>query len=251
MAKKTLSVITYNIHKGFSTGNRRFVLKQIQKHLVAEDADLLFLQELQGEHQSHQEKIQDWPDRCQSEFLAENNWPHYAYGKNVTYSAGHHGNAILSKFALETWENINVSPFSWASRSILHGIVKVPTLETRLHMVCVHFGLTSIERKRQIQSLCQRIDEHIPGNEPLIVAGDFNDWLGQAEKQFHEHLNLQEAFLTLHGVHAKSFPSWLPIMPMDRIYFRGLKVIECSRLGPSPWHELSDHTPLMAIFELP
>ncbi len=250
MNNKHLRVITYNIHKGFSAGNRRFVLKQIHKHLIAEDADLLFLQELQGEHQSHQEKIGDWPDQCQSEFLAEKNWPHYAYGKNATYSAGHHGNAILSKFALESWENINVSPFSWASRSILHGVVKIPALKTRLHMVCVHFGLTSYERKRQIETLSQRIEAHVPDNEPLIVAGDFNDWLGRADKQFYQHLKLQEVFHTLHGAHAKSFPSWLPVLPMDRIYFRGLHAIECKRLISSPWHELSDHNPLMAIFEL-
>ncbi len=39
------------------------------------------------------------PEELDSQFafLADEIWPHFAYGKNAIYSAGHHGNAILSK----------------------------------------------------------------------------------------------------------------------------------------------------------
>jgi endonuclease/exonuclease/phosphatase family metal-dependent hydrolase len=250
MNKKGLRVLTYNIHKGFNMGNRRFVLHQMKEALKAADADLLFLQEMQGEHQRHEKKVADWPELSQSEYIAEDTWLFYAYGKNAIYNAGHHGNAILSKYPFVSWENINVSPFSWASRSLLHCVIQIPQSHQKLHIICIHFGLGSKERRLQIRTLCERIDSHIPHDAPLIVAGDFNDWLGQAERFFHEHLQLQEVFLKTHGRYARTFPSWLPILQMDRIYYRSLNPISCERLTHAPWHRLSDHAPLVASFTL-
>jgi endonuclease/exonuclease/phosphatase family metal-dependent hydrolase len=250
MAANCLTVLTYNIHKGFSPGNRRFVLHQIRTALLAVDADVLFLQEMQGEHQGYEQRISDWPNCTQLEFLARDIWPHYAYAQNVTYSAGHHGNALLSKFPLLSWENINVSPFRGASRSLLHGILHVLGSHSPVHIICIHFGLFGLERQRQIKTLCARIDSHVPHDAPLIVAGDFNDWSGVAEKRFSQHLTLQEAFRSLHGHRARTFPVWLPFLPMDRIYYRGLQPVSCERLVHAPWPHLSDHVPLMATFQL-
>ena len=250
MKEKGLRILTYNIHKGFNVGNRRFVLHQIREALIAADADLLFLQEMQGEHLRHEKKILDWPVLSQLEFLADNTWPFYAYGKNAIYNAGHHGNAILSKFPFEHWENINVSPFPWASRSMLHGVIRLPQSSQDVHIVCIHFGLTGKERRLQISKLCDRIDSHVPQDAPLIIAGDFNDWLGQAERFFHDHLGLQEVFRETHGRYARSFPSWMPFLPMDRIYYRGLIPVSCEPLTHAPWHKLSDHAPLIASFTL-
>ena len=254
-----LRVLTYNIHKGFNFGNRRFVLHQIRDALIATDADLVFLQEMQGEHLRHQRKIADWPVLSQIEFLSENTWPFHAYGKNAVYNDGHHGNAILSKHPFVSWENINVSPFPWASRSLLHAVIRVgaenhgsrlTNNSQDLHIVCIHFGLTGRERRLQIGKLCSRIDSHVPHDAPLIIAGDFNDWLGQADRLFHDHLGLQEIFHETHGCHARSFPSWLPFLTMDRIYYRGLIPVSCERLTHAPWHALSDHSPLTASFTL-
>lgn len=250
MEGKGLRVLTYNIHKGFNPGNRRFVLHQIREALAQADADLLFLQEMQGEHRHHEKNIKDWPTLSQFEFIAEGLWPHYIYGKNAVYHAGHHGNAILSKFPFNFWENINVSPFPWASRSLLHGVVQYPESEYEIHVVCIHFGLTGKERRMQLSRLCDRIESHVPRSSPLIIAGDFNDWLGQSERYFHDHLGLREVFHVTHGGYARTFPSWLPILPMDRIYYRGLTPLSCDRLSHLPWSVLSDHAPLAATFSL-
>jgi len=250
MNQKGLRVLTYNIHKGFNVGNRGFVLHQIRDALIAADADLMFLQEMQGEHQRHQQKIAEWPALSQLEFLAENTWPFHAYGKNAIYNAGHHGNAILSKHPFEHWENINVSPFPWASRSLLHGVIRLHGTNRDVHIVCIHFGLTGKERRLQISKLSARIDSHVPHDAPLIIAGDFNDWLGQADRLFHDHLGLHEVFCEIHGRYARSFPAWLPFLPMDRIYYRGLTPVSCERLAYAPWHALSDHAPLTALFTL-
>lgn len=248
MTDTGLRVLTYNIHKGFNSSNRRFVLHQIKEALITTNADVLLLQEIQGEHQKHQQKIADWPECSHIEFIAEGVWPFFAYGKNVTHRSGHHGNAILSKYPIESWDNINVSPYSWASRSLLHAVIRLPHNDLAVHVVCLHFGLTGSERGQQAVQLCERIDNHVPHDAPLIVAGDFNDWRKQIERHFHDQLGLEEAFLQFHGRYARTFPSWLPLLTMDRIYYRGLSPLSCTKLAHAPWHALSDHAPLTAEF---
>lgn len=249
MPENKLQILSYNIHKGFSAGNRHFILHQIKDALLEVNADILLLQEMQGQHTEHEKNHPTWPAISPTEFLAQDIWPHFAYAKNAVYRIGDHGNAILSKYPISNWENINVSPFVWASRSLLHAEIKLPWLAQDLHIICIHLGLIGTERRRQFATLCQRIDEHVPHDAPLIIAGDFNDWTGQAEKRFSEHLALKEAYRTLHNRYAKTFPSWLPVLQMDRIYYRGLQPTFCERLTQAPWNRLSDHAPLLASFE--
>ena len=49
MPNLSIKVMTYNIHKGFSIGNRRFILHDIKDSLRHVDADVVFLQEILGE----------------------------------------------------------------------------------------------------------------------------------------------------------------------------------------------------------
>lgn len=245
-----LKVLTYNIHKGFSTGNTRFVLHQIRDAIERVDVDLVFLQEIQGEHTQHANRVSDWPRSPQFEFLADKLWPHYAYGKNAVYTSGHHGNAILSKYPILHWENINVSNSRLASRSLLHAVIKRPADEPHLHVFCIHLALGANARRRQLRQLVQRIQSHVPEHAPLVVAGDFNDWLGQAEHSMHKRLGLRDVFLEMTGERVKSFPVWYPVLPVDRIYFRNLQPRFCTRYADREWRHMSDHAALHADFEV-
>ncbi|MDH5425501.1 MAG: endonuclease/exonuclease/phosphatase family protein [Gammaproteobacteria bacterium] len=250
MSDDTIKIVTYNIHKGFSTTNKHFVLHDIKSALQDVAADIVFLQEIQGEHQLKSSSVLNWPSEPQFEFLADQVWPHHAYGKNAIYQSGHHGNAILSKHPFQQWENINVSNMKSASRSLLHGVIQLPNSTKSLHVICVHLGLFEKERSRQFDTLCQRIDSHIPHTDPLIIAGDFNDFWHKSEQHLHDHLDLTEVFKQLTGSHARSFPAWFPVMHTDRIYYRGITPYNCERLKHKPWKRLSDHIPLMAEFKL-
>lgn len=244
-----LKVLTYNIHKGFSAGNSRFVLHEIKDAIQTVNPDLVFLQEIHGEQQKHQALIDKWPEESQFQFLADELWPHFAYAKNAIYPKGHHGNAILSKYPIIAWENIDVSLQKRASRSLLHAEILIPELNKKFHAICIHLGLFKMEREQQLITLCQRIESHVPHQEPLIVAGDFNDWRGHAENHLTHDLELREIFKTLEGHHARSFPSWKPTLMVDRIYYRGLKPDLCKHFHKEqPWQRLSDHVPLYAEF---
>lgn len=94
------------------------------------------------------------------------------------------------------------------------------------------------------------IDESITADAPLILAGDFNDWNGRLGRRLESDLALQEAFRSSHGQYARTWPSNWPMLQMDRIYFRGLKLEECKCFTGLPWKRLSDHAPLYAKFEL-
>lgn len=250
MSEQTIKILTYNIHKGFSTTNRNFVLHDIKSALQEIAADIVFLQEIQGEHQAKQNSILNWPNEPQFEFLADEVWPHHAYGKNAIYTAGHHGNAILSKHPFNEWENINVSTMKNASRSLLHGLIQLPSSRRPVHVICVHLGLFERERSLQFKTLCERIDSHVPHEDPLIIAGDFNDFWNNAERHLQDDLQLTEVFKTMTGSHARSFPAWFPVMHTDRIYYRGITPLRCQRLKNNPWKRLSDHIPLIAEFSV-
>lgn len=253
MSDTGFSVVTYNMHKGFSgDGRRRFVLQDMRAALAASGADIVFLQEAQGEHRGHARRVPDWPEASQFEYIADSLWTHHAYGRNALYDDGHHGNAILSRYPLVAWENIDVSPYPFAaSRSLLHGRIEIPPGGASVHLVCVHFGFIALERRSQIRRLCRHVEEHVPHDAPLIVAGDFNDWTGSAERELHATLALVEVHRVLHGRHARTYPARAPLLPMDRIYSRGVEPVAAERLASAPWRTLSDHTPLQAWFRMP
>ncbi len=248
--QEVIKILTYNIHKGFSAMVSRFVLHQIKEAIDTIHPHIVFLQEIQGQHKVYETKIENWPSQSQFEFLAAQLWPHFAYGKNAIYDQGHHGNAILSKFPFISWENIDVSEHTRASRSLLHGILNIPHVLSPIHVICIHLGLFRMERLRQLTTLCERIESHVPKDAPLIIAGDFNDWLAQAERFLETHLQLSEVFKELTGKHAKTFPAWRPTLAVDRIYYRGTKALSCKCLYKLPWRRLSDHAPLYAEFWL-
>jgi endonuclease/exonuclease/phosphatase family metal-dependent hydrolase len=133
---------------------------------------------------------------------------------------------------------------------VLHGTIRIDGSRPDLHVICIHFGLLGLERRVQVNILCDRIESHVPAGAPLLVAGDFNDWLGRAERRLRKRLGLREVFQQIEGRNARSWPAWMPLLRMDRIYYRGLEARGCERLAQAPWHRLSDHAPLSATFAL-
>ena len=240
----TLHIATYNIHKGFSFFNRRLVIHDVREHLRALNADLVFLQEVQGGHERHAWRYEEWPEQPQYEFLADSIWPDFAYGKNAVYDGGHHGNAILSRFPIARWGNEDISEHRFESRGLLHCEVELPGWTAALHCVCVHLGLLARHRSRQLRALRQRIERLVPPAAPLIVAGDFNDWRRHAHRELAQPLQLKEVFEHTHGRPARSFPAALPVFQLDRIYVRGFNIKQVRVHHGHPWARISDHAAL-------
>ncbi len=242
-----VSVVTYNIHKGFQHTRRVRVLHWIRDALREVPADIVFLQEVLG--------FETAEKASQLEFLADSIWHHHAYGRNAVSSLGHHGNAILSKYPILFSENTDISTNSVERRGILHAEIHVPNTEVpeagqRLHALSIHLGLLEADRRSQVRRVCHRIHRMIHRHDPVIIAGDFNDWRERASPILEKRLGITEAYQSLNGRHARTFPSWMPALRLDRIYFRGMKAIESRTLAGAPWTRLSDHLALHAVLEL-
>lgn len=240
----TLKIATYNIHKGFSFFKRRLVIHGVREHLRALNADLVFLQEVQGAHARHARRLINWPEQSQYEFLADVIWPDFAYGKNAAYDVGHHGNAILSRFPILRWDNEDISEHRFESRGLLHCEIGMPGWDATLHCVCVHLGLLARHRNLQMRALRQRIERLVPRDAPLVIAGDFNDWRRHAHLELAEPLGLKEVFEHTRGRPARSFPAALPVFQLDRIYVRGFNVRQARVHHGHPWTLISDHAAL-------
>ncbi len=242
-----LRIMSLNTHKGFDVFNRRFMLHELREAVRGISADIVFLQEVLGEHSGHARRHQNWPEQSQYEFLADSIWSSHAYGRNAVYPKGHHGNAILSKFPIISHENHDISQNGPERRGLLHAVIEMPTWpETeRVHLVCVHMGLRERHRRRQLKLLCDLVESVVPQNEPVIVAGDFNDWRQQADRSLR-HCGLREVFLEQHGRAARTFPARFPILRLDRIYVRGARAGQLQILREPPWSQLSDHLGLCA-----
>jgi len=241
-----LRICTYNIHKGFSQFNRRMMVHELRDRLRSLEADIVFLQEVQGLHLGHAKRHPEWPAHPQHEFLAEGVWASSAYGGNAVYSKGHHGNAVLSHFPILRSENQDVSDHRFERRGLLHCEVAYPDLPAPVHCVCVHLGLIAVSRRRQMDALAQRMEALAPGDTPLIIAGDFNDWRNHAHELLADRLGLTEVFGCDRGHPAKSYPCALPLFRLDRIYVRGFEVLHSAAHHGPPWSRISDHAALTA-----
>ncbi len=241
-----IRVLTVNTHMGFALFNRRFVLRELRDAVRAVGADVVFLQEVQGTHSERSARVEDYPQVPHYEFLADDIWPQFAYGRNAVYPHGHHGNALLSKYPISASLNHDVSVDGQEARGLLHCVIDVPDAATPLHAICVHLGLRESHRVRQIDRLCQIVATEVPPGAPLVVAGDFNDWRHRAHDVLERRCGLREVFVQAQGRAARSFPARLPILALDRIYVRNARLQAPMKLPLRPWSRLSDHAPLAA-----
>lgn len=242
---KPLTVASYNIHKGFSLFNQRVVLHELRERLRELDADMMFLQEVQGEHNFHSERFANYPDGGQHEFIADRRWPHSAYGKNSVYASGHHGNAILSRYPILRTLNTDISAHRFESRGLLHCEIELPQ-GRHVHTLCAHFGLFARGRREQTRALIEYVRNEIPHDAPVIIAGDFNDWRNQMSSSIANELGMHDVFQLGSGHVARSFPARVPMFRLDRIYLRGFAVQQCEVHVGDEWQRLSDHAAISA-----
>jgi endonuclease/exonuclease/phosphatase family metal-dependent hydrolase len=244
-----MRVLSVNAHKGFGFLNRRLILYELREAVRSVAADLVFLQEVIGENALHARRHSNWPTTSQYEYLADTLWTEHAYGRNAVYPHGDHGNAMLSRFPIRYHRNHDVSIDGHEARGFLHCVLDVPGAAAPLHAICVHLGLREAHRRHQLDRLCRLIERDVPAGEPLIVAGDFNDWRAQAHGRLSRCAGLQEVFVVATGQAAKTFPARWPMLRLDRIYARNAHASRPLVLPGRPWSHLSDHTPLAAEFE--
>src|SRR3546814_4609638 len=125
-------------------------------------------------------------------------------------------------------------------RKVMTAYARLPAL--RLRLVATHFGLSRHERCRQVAALRRIVAAD--RSAPLLLLGDFNEWLWPHR--------IQRDIFSLVGAWTRhaSFPARLPPFALDRICCRPGGLLAGSRAVREA-HAASDHLPVLAELSLP
>ena len=234
-----MKLITYNIRKGKGPSGRDVVdMERIGAAVREQAADLLLCQEV-----FHCART----GASQSGGLADVLGFSSYYGANKYRSVGHHGNTTLTRLPVEHYENHDISTNRIERRGALY--LRTFFEGRRLHVFNVHLGLNGFQRATQVTKISALIAELAAPDEPVILAGDFNDWRQQLEQRMSGELGLRNALATDLASAPKTWHAQRPMLPLDRIYLRHLRARASGCLDGDPWPGLSDHLPLFAELE--
>lgn len=240
-----LNIISYNIHKGMSPLNRVVVIQKMGQALANLPIDVLCLQEVQGQNLKRVLAFDEYPDSPQHDWFGEYLALSKSYGANVRYPHGHHGNATLSRHRLDPCHNVNITVSALEKRGVLHSEIYPPDWGVPVVVLNAHLNLLEKDRTKQYHAITDYIGGEIDKDKPLILAGDFNDWTKKSY-EFMAKLGLKEVFISTHGNYPATFPAKFPLLSLDRIYVRHLKVLSAQVYKGGVWAELSDHLPIGA-----
>ncbi|MBL6711593.1 MAG: endonuclease/exonuclease/phosphatase family protein [Planctomycetes bacterium] len=235
-----MRLLSWNIHKGIGGRDRRYSLQRIIDCIDHERPDLVCLQEV-----DRLVGRSDFDD--QPRLLGQSLNLQSTFQANVPVSNGTYGNLILSRWAVGSTHRISLKRGIRKSRGAQ--LIHVETPEGVLHLVNTHLGLDERERHWQIDFLLEHELFQSSSVIPTFIAGDFNDWRNTLAEQSLANHGFQQ--VTSPPSEYRSFPSWLPVGGLDKVFVRGevtterVKVVRTSLARAA-----SDHLPIVVDFSL-
>lgn len=237
-----MRIVSWNIHKGVMGAGplRSLKIHGLSDAVQAMQADVVCLQEVRHFNLREQRYFSDWPQHCQSEVLAPDSY-RAVYRTNAVTRHGEHGNALVTRYPVQGVFHQDMSDHRLEQRGLLHVVLQVPCSGggQPVHVLVVHLGLIRGSRLRQMAQLQRYVQQHIPADEQLLIAGDFNT-SETARKWATDAMGMQvQTRLT------PTFPARLPLLQFDHIFWRygRLRMVQVQQRRP--WTALSDHLPLL------
>ncbi len=223
--------MTYNIRKGLGPNGKGTFTQPLAEAIKAHPLDVLMCQEV----------FHGVDDEGQSDILSETLGLAAIYRANKHRRVGHHGNASFTSLPIELVQNFDVSTNPIERRGALY--TRVMLGDHKLHLFNVHLGLTERQRLTQMQHILGLMNRLSAPTDPVLIAGDFNDWNAKVDRFVTSEMGLVNAF----GNPKQAMRTWhtkRPMFNLDRVYTRHLQVTGAHCLQGAPWVELSDHLPL-------
>jgi endonuclease/exonuclease/phosphatase family metal-dependent hydrolase len=229
----SVRVVTYNIHTCVGV-DRRYDPSRIAAVLREIDADIACLQEVDARRGTGRHAEQ-WA------YLGEATGCRAILG-GVRDQSGRFGNAILTRFPVLTARSIDLTVAGYEPR----GAIDADLLfgDRVLRVIATHFGLRAGERQLQANRLMSALGGMLPPHrreaDMVLLMGDLNEWRGRsgAIRAFDRQLGPSAA--------ERTFPSWMPVLALDRIYADGPAVLRDVAVYRSALARLaSDHLPLV------
>jgi endonuclease/exonuclease/phosphatase family metal-dependent hydrolase len=234
-----MRVMTYNVHSCIGS-DRRVAPERVLAVIEASGAELIALQEVDVE----QERTLGVH---QAAWLAEKLGMHYEFVAARESGGGHYGNAVLSRYPLQTVRHAclpqlgrrEMRAVQWVSVAAPFGC---------LNLLNTHFGLSLRERALQTETL---LGESWLGPAPrkTVLCGDFNARPGS---RVHRNLCgvLCDAIATSMRRSLKTWPARWPLFQLDHIFLsRDLRAQRCEVPSQRMERLASDHLPLVVDIE--
>jgi endonuclease/exonuclease/phosphatase family metal-dependent hydrolase len=231
-------VATYNIHSCVGV-DRRYDPLRVASVLCELGADVIGLQEV--EVRRNGARVFD-----QGAFLAAAAGLTVITGQQIRLHRGRFTNALLTRLPVRAIRHIDLSVDGHEPRSAID--VDLDAGDRVLRVIATHFGLGVRERRQQTQRLLAMLaaDGNADGKDGVLMMGDLNEWRGRRGgiPALDRELGRTPA--------PRTFPSWCPILPLDRIYAATPAILREFAVHRSPLARLaSDHLPLRASLAWP
>lgn len=236
--KKTLRVMTYNIHVGVGM-DKKLDLERIADVINNEHPDLVGLQEVDR-------GVKRTELRDEILELAKLTSMDYAFAHNLDYQGGQYGVAILSRFQIQKIDHRKYDNTREAER---RGMIRV---EIRVDNRTINFVTTHLDYQYEdgrVFETEQMLNFLQSVKGPLIVAGDFNDEPnGGAYKLMLK--NFRDAWIDGKGKEAGfSYPADIPTKRIDYVFTRQSDRIRAKQARIVDTLA-SDHRPLVVELEV-
>jgi endonuclease/exonuclease/phosphatase family metal-dependent hydrolase len=236
-----MRLLSYNIHKGVGGSDRRYRLQRVLDVIRAEEPDLICLQEV--DFNVKRSNFDNQPALLADGLRAESS----LYQLNVPQRDGGYGNLILSRWPIRQQHHLSLRLRRRKPRGAQ--VVVIDTPQGQLRLVNWHLGLAEKERRWQVAHLLHHPLFTALDTLPTLIAGDYNDWRNTLGKHRFDPHRFEQVTAPIR--HYRSFPAFLPVASLDKVYRRGLLRVETSivvrhRLA----RKASDHLPLCVDFRL-
>lgn len=228
-----VSIATYNVHRWTGVNGRGPTDPARAGFVISElDADVIALQEVLRPYDTEDPLVA----LCSALGL------HFVYATTRVHKRGEQGNAILSRFPIETCSVLDISYSRIEKRGVL--AAQFGDSERSLSVIATHLSLVDRTRERQVQSLLQHPELNTG---PSVLLGDMNAWrkckaTRRLDDEFSRHHN--------HKWPA-SFPAPRPVLALDRIYSMNAEVKEVYAHSTPSSRRASDHLPIVARVQIP
>jgi endonuclease/exonuclease/phosphatase family metal-dependent hydrolase len=239
-APARLRVMSYNVHSCIGCDGR--VSPRRIARLIAQQApDIVALQEVEhGRARSRGEH--------QAERIAEALGYHLAFCPVVVADGERYGHAVLSRFPLETvkLDFLPAPARSWWPEPRAALWTRLALGDFRFNLLTTHLGLSAEERLRQAEALVgPEWIGAVPGDEPVILCGDFNFLANSApHRVVRERLRDAAHF---HPHRLRTFPAARPLVQIDHLFLSGHFAVETLAAVRNDLSRVaSDHLPLVA-----
>jgi endonuclease/exonuclease/phosphatase family metal-dependent hydrolase len=229
-----LRIVSYNIH-GCVGLDKRHAPSRIAAVIRDTQAPIVGLQEV--DTHSIEESSLD-----QLEYLAKKTRMEAVAGPTLARRVGHYGNALLTRFPIRAVRRLDLSVPGREPRGAIDVDLEIPG-GALLRVFVTHFGLKGFERREQLRVLLPLVREE--PERPCVVLGDFNEWSrkGEVIRELDAVLEPSQA--------VPSFPSWWPILSLDRIWVRPRAAFRSARAFVSLGSRIaSDHLPVVATLDV-